>query len=39
MERHVLNFEEGGVLEDSSKFQAPAYCFNGSNADAPASPP
>ncbi|RLN34508.1 uncharacterized protein C2845_PM03G22240 [Panicum miliaceum] len=39
MERHVLSFEEGGVLQDSFKFQTPAYCFNGSNADAPASPP
>ncbi|XP_062188922.1 uncharacterized protein At4g14100-like [Phragmites australis] len=33
MERHVMSFEEGGVLEDSSKWQAPAYCFNGGNAD------
>ncbi|KAF8677908.1 hypothetical protein HU200_046393 [Digitaria exilis] len=39
MERHVLSFEPGAVLEDCSKWQAPAYCFNGSNADAPASSP
>nr|CAB3452205.1 unnamed protein product [Digitaria exilis] len=39
MERHVLSFEPGAVLEDCSKWQAPAYCFNGSNADAPASTP
>ncbi|RLM87039.1 uncharacterized protein C2845_PM04G04850 [Panicum miliaceum] len=31
MERHVLSFEPGGVLEDSSMWQAPAYCFDGSN--------
>jgi len=30
-ERHVLSFEPGGVLEDSSMWQAPAYCFDGSN--------
>nr|CAB3455929.1 unnamed protein product [Digitaria exilis] len=39
MERHVLSFEPGAVLEDCSKWQAPAYCFNGSKADAPASSP
>ena len=27
-----MSFEVGGVLEDS-KWQAPAYCFNGGNAD------
>ncbi|PUZ68786.1 hypothetical protein GQ55_2G056500 [Panicum hallii var. hallii] len=31
MERHVLSFEPGGVLEDASMWQAPAYCFDGSN--------
>jgi len=30
-ERHVLSFEPGGVLEDSSMWQAPAYCFDGSS--------
>ncbi|CAM0153262.1 unnamed protein product [Urochloa decumbens] len=30
-ERHVLSFEPGRVLEDSSMWQAPAYCFDGSN--------
>nr|CAB3452206.1 unnamed protein product [Digitaria exilis] len=30
--QHVMSFEVGGVLEDS-KWQAPAYCFNGDNAD------
>ncbi|RCV09908.1 hypothetical protein SETIT_2G067800v2 [Setaria italica] len=39
MERHVLSFEAGAVLPDSGKWQAPAYCFNGSNADAPAPSP
>nr|CAB3455931.1 unnamed protein product [Digitaria exilis] len=33
MERHVLSFEVGAVLEDSSMWQAPAYCFDGSNGD------
>ncbi|CAL5078874.1 unnamed protein product [Urochloa decumbens] len=32
-ERHVLSFEPGRVLEDSSMWQAPAYCFDGSNGD------
>ncbi|KAJ1288104.1 hypothetical protein BS78_02G064300 [Paspalum vaginatum] len=32
MQQHVMSFEVGGVLEDS-KWQAPAYCFNGGNAD------
>ncbi|CAL5066659.1 unnamed protein product [Urochloa decumbens] len=31
MQQHVMSFEVGGVLEDS-KWQAPAYCFNGDNA-------
>ncbi|CAN6165425.1 unnamed protein product [Urochloa humidicola] len=31
-ERHVLSFEPGRVVEDSSMWQAPAYCFDGSNA-------
>ncbi|XP_008651206.1 uncharacterized protein [Zea mays] len=40
LQRHVLSFEAGAVLQDSSKWQAPAYCFtntNGSSADAAAS--
>ncbi|CAN6203276.1 unnamed protein product [Urochloa humidicola] len=37
MQRHVLSFEAGAVMHDSSEWQAPAYCFNGSNAQAPAS--
>jgi hypothetical protein len=32
MQQHVMSFEVGAVLEDS-KWQAPAYCFNGGNAD------
>ncbi|CAD6226392.1 unnamed protein product [Miscanthus lutarioriparius] len=32
MQQHVMSFEVGGVLEDSM-WQAPAYCFNGGNAD------
>lgn len=32
MQQHVMSFDVGGVLEDS-KWQAPAYCFNGGNAD------
>ncbi|CAD6220763.1 unnamed protein product [Miscanthus lutarioriparius] len=31
MQQHVMSFEVGGVLEDS-KWQAPAYCFNGGDA-------
>ncbi|CAL5008142.1 unnamed protein product [Urochloa decumbens] len=34
--RHVLSFEPGAVMPDDSKFQAPAHCFSGKNADAPA---
>lgn len=40
LQRHVLSFEAGAVLQDSSKWQAPAYCFtntNGSSANAAAS--
>jgi hypothetical protein len=40
MQRHVLSFEAGAVLQDDSKWQAPAYCFtdtNGSSASAAAS--
>jgi hypothetical protein len=33
MQQHVMSFEVGGVLEDS-KWQAPAYCFNGGNSEA-----
>jgi hypothetical protein len=29
--QHVLSFEEGGVNQDTSKWQAPPYCFNGDN--------
>lgn len=32
MQQHVMSFEVGGVLEDS-KWQAPARCFSGGNAD------
>ncbi|PUZ68787.1 hypothetical protein GQ55_2G056600 [Panicum hallii var. hallii] len=31
MQQHVMSFEVGRVLEDS-KWQAPAYCFNGDTA-------
>ncbi|CAD6226394.1 unnamed protein product [Miscanthus lutarioriparius] len=31
MQRHVLSFEAGAVLQDSSKWQAPAYCFTNTN--------
>ncbi|XP_034604743.2 uncharacterized protein At4g14100 [Setaria viridis] len=31
MQQHVMSFEVGGVLEDS-KWQAPAYCFDGDTA-------
>ncbi|CAL5008274.1 unnamed protein product [Urochloa decumbens] len=34
--RHVLSFEPGAVMSDDSKFQAPAHCFSGRNADASA---
>jgi len=41
LQRHVLSFEAGAVLQDSSKWQAPAYCFTntngGSSANAAAS--
>ena len=37
MQRHVLSFEAGAVLQDSSKWQAPAYCFIDSNGGSSAS--
>lgn len=30
--QHVMSFAAGGVMQDPSKWQAPAYCFNGSRA-------
>ncbi|KAJ1288103.1 hypothetical protein BS78_02G064200 [Paspalum vaginatum] len=36
--QHVLSFEVGGVMQDCSMWQAPAYCFDGgSSAGDPAS--
>ena len=37
MQRHVLSFEAGAVLQDSSKWQAPAYCFTYTNGSSSAN--
>ncbi|CAD6220748.1 unnamed protein product [Miscanthus lutarioriparius] len=37
LQRHVLSFEAGAVLQDSSKWQAPAYCFTDTNGSSSAN--